>query len=89
MLSIRLMRFGAKKKPSYRIAVIDSKKARQSEAKDFVGFYNPCKEPVELKIDLEKVRFWLEKGAQPSHTVQNLIHKASASKNLSHQQSKS
>jgi len=79
MITMRLMRFGAKKKPSYRIVVMDSEKARQSEALDTLGYYNPLSEPAEIKIDLKKANQWLSKGVQPSRTVQSLLHKAAAS----------
>ena len=71
------MRFGAKKRPSYRIVVMDSKKGRQSQALDTLGHYNPLTDPVEVKIDLEKANVWLAKGVKPSPTVQSLINKAS------------
>ncbi|MGA2361323.1 MAG: 30S ribosomal protein S16 [Candidatus Aminicenantales bacterium] len=79
MMTMRLMRFGAKKKPSYRIVVMDSKKARQSQALDTVGSYNPLKEPAEVTIDIVKANQWLSKGVRPSRTVQSLLDKASAS----------
>jgi small subunit ribosomal protein S16 len=82
MISMRLMRFGAKGKPSYRIVVMDSTRPLQSKAKDFIGFYNPLKDPVEVKIDLEKAKAWLKKGAQPSRTVQSLLQKVSKSEKL-------
>ena len=82
MVSIRLMRLGGKKKPFYRVIVIDSKKPRESKAKDIIGYYNPLKEPPEIKIDMEKVKFWLEKGAQASKTVRSLLHKVSTSEKL-------
>jgi len=75
-----LMRFGAKSKPSYRIVVVDSRKPRQSKAKEFIGSYNPLKEPAEINIDLEKAKFWLDRGARPSATVQSLIEKVSKKK---------
>ena len=78
-MTMRLMRFGAKKKPSYRIVVMDSKRARQSEALDTVGYYNPLVEPADVKIDMEKANQWLSKGVQPSRTVQSLLDKASSS----------
>ncbi len=56
MMSIRLMRFGAKKRPFYRIVVIDSRKPRESKAKDVIGYYDPLKEPPDIKLDLEKAR---------------------------------
>jgi len=80
MISMRLMRFGAKSKPAYRIVVIDSNKPRESKAKEFLGSYNPLKDPVEITIDLDKANSWLKKGAQPSRTVQSLLQKASKKK---------
>jgi len=77
------MRFGAKKRPFYRIVVIDSRKPRESKAKDVIGYYDPLKEPPDIKLDLEKANYWLERGAQTSKTVQSLIHKVSKSEKLS------
>ncbi|HVP91661.1 MAG TPA: 30S ribosomal protein S16 [Terriglobales bacterium] len=79
MITMRLMRFGAKKKPSYRIVVMDSKKARQSQALDTLGSYNPLKEPVDVQIDLAKANAWIAKGVRPSRTVQSLLDKLSPS----------
>jgi len=76
MIKLRLMRFGAKKKPSYRIVAIDSRRARQSKTLDTLGYYNPRTEPLEFRIDLEKVNYWLNKGAKPSETVNSLINRA-------------
>ncbi|MBN1272798.1 MAG: 30S ribosomal protein S16 [Candidatus Aminicenantes bacterium] len=75
MISIRLMRLGTKKRPFYRIIAIDSRKPRESKAKDILGTYDPLKEPPEIKIDQEKIKFWLERGAQTSKTVQSLINR--------------
>ncbi|OGD31589.1 MAG: 30S ribosomal protein S16 [Candidatus Aminicenantes bacterium RBG_19FT_COMBO_58_17] len=83
MLSMRLMRFGAAKKPFYRIVVMESRSSRQSRAKDFIGNYNPLGDPVEFQIDLEKAKAWLAKGARPSQTVQSLLDRASRRKKLS------
>jgi small subunit ribosomal protein S16 len=77
MITMRLMRFGAKKKPTYRIVVMDSKRARQSKALDSIGSYNPLKEPAEIKIDQDRAKYWLERGAQASQTVQSLLDKVS------------
>jgi small subunit ribosomal protein S16 len=79
MMSMRLMRFGAKGKPSYRIVVIDSKRPRESKAKDYVGSYNPLSEPPEISINLDKAKFWLGKGAKASPTVKSLLEKAAKS----------
>ncbi len=83
MIAIRLTRLGAKKKPFYRIVVIDSKKPRESKTKDIIGYYDPLKEPPDIKIDLEKVNYWVEKGAQTSETVQSLLNKVKKSENIS------
>lgn len=77
MVSIRLMRAGAKKKPFYRIIVIDSRKPRETKAIDIIGFYDPLKEPPDIRLDYEKAKYWLERGAQASRTVQSLLHKVS------------
>jgi small subunit ribosomal protein S16 len=77
------MRLGAKKKPFYRIVVIDSRKPRESKTKDIIGYYDPLKEPPDIKIDLEKVNYWVEKGAQTSETVQSLLNKMKKSENIS------
>ncbi|MEX2011341.1 MAG: 30S ribosomal protein S16 [Chloroflexota bacterium] len=73
---IRLTRVGAKKQPTYRVVVADSRKARDSRSIETIGHYNPRTEPVEVKIDEEKARHWLEMGAQPSDTVARLFRAA-------------
>ncbi len=79
MVTIRLMRMGGRKKPFYRIVVTDSRRPRESKAKDIVGYYDPLKEPAEIKMDMDKVNQWLGRGAQTSKTVQSLIEKAQKS----------
>jgi len=64
------MRFGTKKKPTYRIVVMDSTRARQSQALDTLGTYTPLDDPAGVKIDLEKAKKWLAKGDRPSRKVQ-------------------
>lgn len=78
MVSMRLMRFGAKKRPSYRIVVMDSRRARQSQVLDTIGTYQPLDNPAGVRIDLDKARAWLGKGAKPSETVRSLLKKAEA-----------
>jgi small subunit ribosomal protein S16 len=73
------MRLGAKKKPFYRVIVTDSRRPRESKAKEIIGFYDPLKEPAEIKIDMERADYWLKQGAQASKTVQSLLDKASYS----------
>jgi small subunit ribosomal protein S16 len=82
MLSMRLMRFGAKKKPFYRIVVMETRSPRQSKAKDVIGTYDPSPDPAEILLDLEKAKSWLAKGARASQTVQSLIKRASTSKSI-------
>lgn len=77
------MRFGAKKKPFYRIAVMEARSPRQGKAKDFIGTYDPLKTPAEIKIDLEKANAWVKKGARVSQTVQSLLDRVSKSINHS------
>lgn len=77
MIAIRLMRLGAKKKPFYRVIVTDSRRPRESKAKEIIGYYDPLQEPPEIKLDLDRANYWLERGAQASKTVQSLLHKVS------------
>ena len=83
MISIRLMRLGTKKRPFYRIIAIDSRKPRESKAKDIIGYYDPLKEPPEIKVDFDRAKYWLDKGAQASKTVQSLLNKVSKAEKLS------
>ncbi len=73
MLAIKLMRMGAKKQPSYRVIVKEKKSKRDGAYLENVGTYNPTREPAEIKLDMERVRYWLSQGAQPTQTVDRLI----------------
>jgi len=73
MLMIRLARFGAKKKPTYRLVVIEKDRARNSRAVEVVGHYNPVSKPKEIKIEHDRIEHWMKFGAQPSDTVARLI----------------
>jgi small subunit ribosomal protein S16 len=70
---IRLARFGAKKKPSYRLVVIDKERARDSRSVEVVGFYNPISQPPVVNLKHERIEYWLKSGAQPSETVTRLL----------------
>ena len=70
---IRLTRVGAKKQPSYRVVVADSRSARDSRSIETLGHYNPRTDPIELNIDADKAKAWLAKGALPSDTVARLF----------------
>jgi len=73
MLMIRLARFGAKKKPSYRVVVIEKDRARDSRAVEIVGHYNPVKHPAEVVLKHDRIEYWMKNGAQPSDTVARLL----------------
>jgi len=70
---IRLRRTGAKKQPSYRFVVADSRSPRDGRFFETIGHYNPRREPVQLELDEAKVKKWLASGAQPSDTVARLL----------------
>ncbi len=73
MVKIRLRRMGAHKKPFYRVIVADSRAPRDGKFIEELGYYDPMKNPVEIKIDAEKAQKWLSTGAQPTETVKKLF----------------
>jgi small subunit ribosomal protein S16 len=73
---IRLTRVGATRQPAYRVVVADSRSARDSRSIETIGHYNPRSEPVEVNIDADKAKHWLERGARPSDTVARLFRNA-------------
>jgi small subunit ribosomal protein S16 len=73
MLMIRLARFGAKKKPTYRVVVIDKERARDSRSVEVVGTYNPISNPAAVNLNHERIQHWIKNGAQPSDTVARLM----------------
>ena len=76
MVKIRLKRMGAKKAPFYRVVVADSRYPRDGRFIEEIGYYNPTTEPSEIKIDADKAKDWLAKGAQPTETVKVLLKKS-------------
>ena len=76
MVKIRLRRMGKKKAPFYRIVVADSRYPRDGRFIEELGYYDPMKEPVDIKVDAEKAKEWLAKGAQPTETVKSLLKKS-------------
>ena len=72
-VKMRLTRLGDKKSPTYRIVVVDSRKARDGEYIDKIGHYNPTTSPAEVVIDADKAKDWLAKGVQPTETVKSLL----------------
>jgi len=78
MLMIRMARFGAKKKPSYRVVVIEKERARDSRSIEVVGLYNPVSSPPVVNLNHERIQYWIKNGAQPSDTVTRLLKKTPA-----------
>ena len=75
MVKIRLTRMGAKKAPSYLVVVADSRYPRDGRFIEEIGYYNPMTNPAEVKIDADKAKDWMVKGAQPTETVKALFKK--------------
>ena len=74
-VKIRLKRMGMKKKPFYRIVVADIRSPRDGRFIEEIGYYDPMKQPAEIKIDSEKAATWMKNGAQPTDTVGVLLKK--------------
>ena len=72
-VKIRLRRMGAKKAPFYRIVVADGRYPRDGRFIEEIGIYDPTREPSVIKVDAEKAKAWLAKGAQPTATVSGLL----------------
>jgi small subunit ribosomal protein S16 len=78
---IRLKRFGTKRKPFYRIVVMDSHTARDGRVLEEVGIYHPIeKAEKQVSLKAERVRDWMKKGAQPSALVRKLLNRVEAGK---------
>lgn len=73
MLMIRLARFGAKKKPTYRVVVIEKERARDSRSVEVVGTYNPVAQPTVVNLKHDRIAHWVKNGAQLSDTVARLL----------------
>ena len=78
MVKNRLRRMGAKKAPYYRIVVADSRSPRDGRFIEEIGTYDPLSESEKLKVDLERAKYWIANGAQPTDTVRGLLKKAEA-----------
>ncbi len=76
MVSIRLARGGKKKKPFYRIVAADSRSPRDGKFLEILGYYNPVVEPKDLKVNVERMDYWVSVGGKMSQTVVNLRKKA-------------
>ncbi len=78
MLSIRLRRTGSTKRPYYRVVVADSRDWRDGRFVEVLGHYDPRKSPVVVKIDQERAKYWIGKGARASDTVRSLLKRTAA-----------
>ena len=76
MVKIRLTRLGKHKKPFYRVIVVDSKVRRDGPCIEVLGTYDPMTKPADIKIDIEKAKQWMDKGAQPTDTARRLLKQA-------------
>lgn len=75
-VKIRLARAGAKKRPFYQVVVADERSRRDGSFIENVGTYDPTKNPAAIKLNAEKAQAWLDKGAQPTDTVRQLLKNA-------------
>lgn len=73
MLKIRLKRMGAKKAPFYRVVIAESTSPRDGRFKESIGTYNPTTEPAQVNLQVERARYWLSVGAQPTERVAKLL----------------
>ncbi len=78
MVKIRLRRMGAKKAPYYRVVVADSHSPRDGRFIEEIGTYDPMAETDKIKVDMERVKYWIANGAQPTDTVRGMIKKLEA-----------
>jgi len=80
MVTIRLARGGANKRPYYRIVVADRRRALNGNSIERIGFYNPLATAKEkrIEVDMARVQYWLSKGAKPTERVADLLKKVSA-----------
>ena len=75
MVAMRLTRIGSKKRPFYRIVVIEKRKARNGRFLEVLGQYNPLANPAQVELNSERAQYWLSKGAEPSETVASILRK--------------
>lgn len=78
MIKLRLRRMGAKRQPSYRIVAAEARSPRDGRFIEIIGFYNPKTEPLTLKVNNERAKYWIDHGAQPTETVRTLLVRSGA-----------
>ena len=87
MVRLRLTRMGRKKQPFYRIVAADSRAPRDGRFIEILGHYNPMTEPAALKLDMDRVDYWIGVGASPSDTVSGLIKRVRGGEEAAEEQS--
>jgi small subunit ribosomal protein S16 len=73
LVTIRLARIGKKKRPFYRVVVLEKTRPRNGRFVEIVGTYDPLKKPAEVKLNADRIKYWLGCGAQPSDTVRSFL----------------
>lgn len=81
-VKLRLARYGAKKKPFYRIVATNSQSPRDGRFLETVGTYDPLKDPHEVKLNTERIKYWIGQGAITTNTVKSLLKKEGFFANL-------
>lgn len=81
-VKIRLARHGAKKKPFYRIVIADVESPRDGKFLEAVGTYDPLRDPAEVSLKGERIKYWIDQGATPTDTVKSLLKKEGFFANL-------
>ena len=79
-VAIRLTRVGATKRPSYRVIAIDKRRSRDGRALEILGFYDPLTDPATVRLETDKIKAWIGKGAQPSDRVMRFLDAAGVAK---------
>lgn len=74
-VKLKLTRLGSKKHPFYRIVAARDEPRRDGRPLEFLGYYDPMKNPADVKLDVEKIKAWLDRGAEPTNTVHSLLKK--------------
>lgn len=74
-VKLKLTRLGSKKHPFYRIVAATDETRRDGRPLEFLGFYDPMTNPADVRLDAEKIRAWLGRGAEPTNTVRSLLKK--------------
>ena len=72
-VKLKLARLGSKKHPFYRVVAANNETARNGRPLELLGYYNPMTNPADIKLDVDKVKAWLERGAEPTDTVRSLL----------------